>query len=96
MAGEERTSSDKNHASAIIPADYNKNEYSCIQISSSTRGKGRVIVPRKGEAPTSVKIAALSNMYVVYQKRICINACDDDSMCCIIFLQRHRAWGAAR
>lgn len=70
MAEEERIYADKSSTSAIIPTEYNKNEYSCIQVSSSTRGKGKVIVPRKGEAPTSVKIAALSNMYVFLCKYI--------------------------
>ena len=62
MAGEGRLSVDQR--SAIIPTDFSTSEYRCIQVSSSTKGKGKVLVPRKSEAPTSVKIAALSNMYV--------------------------------
>lgn len=63
MAGEGRLSVAQR--SAIIPTDFSTSEYRCIQVSSSTKGKGKVLVPRRSEAPTSVKIAALSNMYVI-------------------------------
>lgn len=62
----EATVEQKHSTHAIISSEYSSrnNEYRCIEVSSSTRGKGKVLVPRKSDAPTSVKIAALSNMYV--------------------------------
>lgn len=72
MANETETASSVQqtmNTSNVIHTDIicrDTDEYRYIDVSSSTRGKGKVLVPRKkNDAPTSVKIAALSNMYVL-------------------------------